>query len=199
MPLYMSTFDYEPQVWAELVSNPENRTETVAGCRGRRLQAEGPLVCLPSQRRLRGDPGAGPGHQKCQHRDRDQRERSVPQVRDDRPVDPGRAARGAEGAGRRIRGAPRSRSRVTDPVAGAGSCQVQLPRGHSKPQSAAVETPRTLRNTLSSPSSKLGSGSCDGRTAENRTLGHRPRTRPTSGSGGRALAELVRVPQLKRA
>jgi uncharacterized protein with GYD domain len=39
MPLYMSTFDYEPHVWAELVSNPENRTETVgrtledAGCK----------------------------------------------------------------------------------------------------------------------------------------------------------------------
>ena len=39
MPLYMSTFDYEPQVWAELVHNPENRTETVsriledAGCK----------------------------------------------------------------------------------------------------------------------------------------------------------------------
>ena len=38
MPLYMSTFEYEPEVWAELVSNPENRTETVsrfledAGC-----------------------------------------------------------------------------------------------------------------------------------------------------------------------
>jgi uncharacterized protein with GYD domain len=35
----MSTFDYEPQVWAELVHNPENRTETVsriledAGCK----------------------------------------------------------------------------------------------------------------------------------------------------------------------
>ncbi len=39
MPLYMSTFDYEPEVWAELVNNPENRTETVsrvledAGCK----------------------------------------------------------------------------------------------------------------------------------------------------------------------
>ena len=39
MPLYMSTFEYEPVVWAELVSNPENRTETVsrilqdAGCK----------------------------------------------------------------------------------------------------------------------------------------------------------------------
>ena len=39
MPLYMSTFDYEPRVWAELVHNPENRTETVsrllenAGCK----------------------------------------------------------------------------------------------------------------------------------------------------------------------
>src|SRR5712691_533976 len=39
MPLYMSTFDYEPEVWAELVRNPENRTETVsrfledAGCK----------------------------------------------------------------------------------------------------------------------------------------------------------------------
>jgi uncharacterized protein with GYD domain len=39
MPLYMSTFDYEPEVWAELVHNPENRTETVsriledAGCK----------------------------------------------------------------------------------------------------------------------------------------------------------------------
>jgi len=35
----MSTFDYEPEVWAELVHNPENRTETVsrlledAGCK----------------------------------------------------------------------------------------------------------------------------------------------------------------------
>jgi len=35
----MSTFDYEPEVWAELVNNPENRTETVsrmledAGCK----------------------------------------------------------------------------------------------------------------------------------------------------------------------
>ena len=39
MPLYMSTFDYKPEVWAELVHNPENRTETVsriledAGCK----------------------------------------------------------------------------------------------------------------------------------------------------------------------
>ena len=39
MPLYMSTFDYEPEVWAELVRSPENRTETVsriladAGCK----------------------------------------------------------------------------------------------------------------------------------------------------------------------
>jgi uncharacterized protein with GYD domain len=39
MPLFMSTFDYEPEVWAELVRNPENRTETVsriledAGCK----------------------------------------------------------------------------------------------------------------------------------------------------------------------
>jgi uncharacterized protein with GYD domain len=39
MPLYMSTFDYEPAVWAELIHNPENRTETVsriladAGCK----------------------------------------------------------------------------------------------------------------------------------------------------------------------
>jgi uncharacterized protein with GYD domain len=35
----MSTFEYEPEVWAELVRNPENRTETVsriltdAGCK----------------------------------------------------------------------------------------------------------------------------------------------------------------------
>jgi uncharacterized protein with GYD domain len=35
----MSTFDYKPEVWAELVNNPENRTETVsrmledAGCK----------------------------------------------------------------------------------------------------------------------------------------------------------------------
>jgi uncharacterized protein with GYD domain len=35
----MSTFDYKPEVWAELVHNPENRTETVsqlledAGCK----------------------------------------------------------------------------------------------------------------------------------------------------------------------
>jgi len=39
MPLFMSTFDYEPRVWAELLNNPENRTETVsrlledAGCK----------------------------------------------------------------------------------------------------------------------------------------------------------------------
>jgi len=38
MPLYMSTFEYKPEVWAELVNNPENRTEAVgrfledAGC-----------------------------------------------------------------------------------------------------------------------------------------------------------------------
>jgi hypothetical protein len=29
MPLYMSTFEYKPEVWAELVHSPENRTETV--------------------------------------------------------------------------------------------------------------------------------------------------------------------------
>ena len=39
MPLYMSTFDYTPEVWAELVHSPENRTESVsrilenAGCK----------------------------------------------------------------------------------------------------------------------------------------------------------------------
>jgi uncharacterized protein with GYD domain len=39
MPLYMSTFEYKPEVWAELINNPENRTETVsrildsAGCK----------------------------------------------------------------------------------------------------------------------------------------------------------------------
>src|SRR5437762_3172941 len=39
MPLYMSTFEYKPEVWAELVTTPENRTETVsrilddAGCK----------------------------------------------------------------------------------------------------------------------------------------------------------------------
>ena len=39
MPLYMSTFEYKPEVWAELVNSPENRTETVgrfledAGCK----------------------------------------------------------------------------------------------------------------------------------------------------------------------
>ena len=39
MPLYMSTFDYTPEVWAELVHSPENRTEAVsrildgAGCK----------------------------------------------------------------------------------------------------------------------------------------------------------------------
>jgi uncharacterized protein with GYD domain len=38
MPLYMSTFGYKPEVWAELINSPENRTETVrrilenAGC-----------------------------------------------------------------------------------------------------------------------------------------------------------------------
>jgi len=35
----MSTFEYKPEVWSELISNPENRTETVsrllenAGCK----------------------------------------------------------------------------------------------------------------------------------------------------------------------
>ena len=39
MPLYMSTFDYTPEVWAELVHSPENRTEAIsrilenAGCK----------------------------------------------------------------------------------------------------------------------------------------------------------------------
>ena len=39
MPLYMSTFDYTPEVWAELVHSPENRSEAVsrildgAGCK----------------------------------------------------------------------------------------------------------------------------------------------------------------------
>lgn len=39
MSLYMSTFEYKPEVWAELIHNPENRTETVsrvlddAGCK----------------------------------------------------------------------------------------------------------------------------------------------------------------------
>ena len=39
MALYMSTFGYKPEVWAELISSPENRTETVgrilenAGCK----------------------------------------------------------------------------------------------------------------------------------------------------------------------
>ena len=39
MPLYMSTFEYKPEVSAELVHSPENRTETVtrilddAGCK----------------------------------------------------------------------------------------------------------------------------------------------------------------------
>ena len=39
MSLYMSTFEYKPEVWSELISNPENRTETVsrllenAGCK----------------------------------------------------------------------------------------------------------------------------------------------------------------------
>jgi uncharacterized protein with GYD domain len=38
MPLYMATFEYKSEVWAELVRTPENRTETVsrilddAGC-----------------------------------------------------------------------------------------------------------------------------------------------------------------------
>jgi hypothetical protein len=85
MPLYMSTFDYEPAVWAELINNPENRTETVSPHpRGRRLQAEGPLVRLRQERRLRPDRGTGQ-RDECQHRDRHQRERSLPQVRDDRP------------------------------------------------------------------------------------------------------------------
>lgn len=39
MSLYMSSFEYKPEVWAELVRSPENRTETVsrilddAGCK----------------------------------------------------------------------------------------------------------------------------------------------------------------------
>ena len=39
MPLYMSTFDYTPEVWVKLVHSPENRTEAVsrildgAGCK----------------------------------------------------------------------------------------------------------------------------------------------------------------------
>ena len=39
MPLYMSTFEYKPEVWSELVHSPENRTETLtpiledAGCK----------------------------------------------------------------------------------------------------------------------------------------------------------------------
>ena len=39
MPLYMSTFEYKPEVWAELVNNPEDRSETLsrfltdAGCK----------------------------------------------------------------------------------------------------------------------------------------------------------------------
>ena len=39
MALYMSTFGYKPEVWAELIHSPENRTETVsrilesAGCK----------------------------------------------------------------------------------------------------------------------------------------------------------------------
>ena len=37
MPLYMSTFDYKPAVWAELVEDPENRSETV----GRFLESAG--------------------------------------------------------------------------------------------------------------------------------------------------------------
>jgi hypothetical protein len=47
MRLYMSTFEYKPEVWAELGHSPQNRTETVsrilddAG-----WQAERSLVCL---------------------------------------------------------------------------------------------------------------------------------------------------------
>lgn len=39
MSLFMSTFEYKPEVWSELMTNPENRTETVsrllenAGCK----------------------------------------------------------------------------------------------------------------------------------------------------------------------
>ena len=39
MALYMSSFGYKPEVWAELIHSPENRTETVsrilesAGCK----------------------------------------------------------------------------------------------------------------------------------------------------------------------
>jgi uncharacterized protein with GYD domain len=39
MPLYMTSFGYKPEVWAELVNSPEDRTETVsrilesAGCK----------------------------------------------------------------------------------------------------------------------------------------------------------------------
>jgi len=30
MSLYMSTFEYKPEVWAELINSPENRTESVS-------------------------------------------------------------------------------------------------------------------------------------------------------------------------
>ena len=39
MPLFMSTFGYKPEVWADLIKSPENREETVreileqAGCK----------------------------------------------------------------------------------------------------------------------------------------------------------------------
>jgi len=39
MSLYMSTFEYKPEVWSELINSPENRTDTVsrllenAGCK----------------------------------------------------------------------------------------------------------------------------------------------------------------------
>ena len=37
MPLFMSTFSYKPEVWANLVRSPENREETV----GRMLEQAG--------------------------------------------------------------------------------------------------------------------------------------------------------------
>ena len=93
MPLYMSTFDYEPEVWAELVHNPENRTETVsrmledAGCKLKGLwyafgRSDGfALIEAPDQVTSASISIAISA--------------SVPQVRDDRPDDAGRAAQGA--------------------------------------------------------------------------------------------------------
>ena len=73
MSLYMSTFEYKPEVWSELISNPENRTETVgrllesAGCK-----LKGLWYAFGQERRFRPDRGAEQRDQR-QPDDRDQR------------------------------------------------------------------------------------------------------------------------------